>query len=122
MIPGEAAFALLAAHAPLAAFVGARIYPVQAVQGATLPRVVYSVPSSRPASTFERSAIDAESLNVDIHARNRVEAHRIGKEVRRALQGDALLLRVALDEFEPDRKVYRLIFAFQHFTKTTLPP
>lgn len=121
MIPGEAAYALLVAHAPLVALVGSRIFPAVAVQGATFPRVVYSVPTTRPASTLERSAIDAESLTIDIHARNRVEAHRIGKEVRRALQGEAQHLRVSLDEFEPNRKVYRLVLAFQHYTKTTLP-
>jgi hypothetical protein len=121
MVPGQAAHQLLVEHAPLVALVGARVYPVQAVQGSAFPRVVYSVPSTQPASTFERSAIDAESLNVDIHARNRAEAHEVGKEVRRALQREALLLRVVLDEFEPGRRVYRLIFAFQFFTKTALP-
>lgn len=121
MIPGEAAYAILSAYVPLTSLVGAGIYPVDVPQDAQFPRVVYSVPSSEVRNDFKYPVIDGESLIVDVHARNRVEAHRIGKEVRAAMQTQANMQRVIIDEFEPTRKVYRVVLAFLFWTKTTIP-
>ena len=121
MIPGEAAYAILSAYVPLTSLIGSNIYPVDVPQDTQFPRVVYSVPSSEVRNDFEDPVIDGENLIVDVHARNRVEAHRIGKAVRAAMQTHANMQRVILDEFEPTRKVYRVVMAFLFWTKSSIP-
>jgi len=76
----------LLSHAPLAALIGTRIYPVTYPQDAALPVVVYQRTASGPEYSHDGPAGVAESrFQISAFGKTYAEARQTATEVRRAL-------------------------------------
>lgn len=108
-------FSLLSADSGVAALCpSTSIFPVEAPQGATFPRILYSLVTSNPANGFDVPVIDNALVSIDVYATTRQQMRQLADAVRVALETTGLMRGVILEEFQPESKVYRraLLFSF----------
>lgn len=83
----QATYQALSGHAPLAALVGTAIYPVEATQGAPLPRVVFARQETDNLGHLGgRGSHDRVHLSVLCYADDPAEARQVAAAARAAME------------------------------------
>lgn len=86
----EALYAELAAYSGLSALVSTRIYPMRLPQDSTLPAVVYYRMSAGRENDFTgATGLAHPTFRVITWAEEYKEAHTVGTQVRKALDGNS---------------------------------
>lgn len=102
----EAIYGLLAADAGVSGVLGARIYPDQAPQGATMPYCVYSEADRASTMTMDGPvSLDAWTMTLEVEADSKASVRRAAQAIRNKMLGfrgvvSGLTIRGIFDQSE----------------------
>ena len=95
---------------------GQRVYPVQAAQGAALPRVTFQRASTAPSNTLTgNGGNDQVRVQVDCWASSMPGVSALALQVRQLMEAAPFKaqLQGGFDDYEPDTKVFRRSMDFR---------